>query len=125
MRYLSTLIPPSFFQDFSGVRLWVGVTCTGLTVYCGQEPLLTKLNHFPWYGVHVHMIFIDISLVLFIQVLSIASFIQLFHIHRVRISGVNFKNKQLLLEMTPLPVRAVQYIIYIYTLNVHALCYAC
>ncbi|XP_003383890.1 PREDICTED: protein 4.1-like [Amphimedon queenslandica] len=55
--------------DFSGVRLWVGVTCTGLTVYCGQEPLLTKLNHFPW----------------------------------VRISGVNFKNKQLLLEMTPLP----------------------
>jgi hypothetical protein len=55
--------------DFSGIHLWCGVTCTGMTIFCGQEPYLTKLNHFPW----------------------------------VRISAVNFKNKQLLLEMTPLP----------------------
>ena len=50
---LSSSPPLSFgpfllLQDISGIRLWLGVTGRGITVFCGVEPNLTTLNNFPW-----------------------------------------------------------------------------
>ena len=64
-------------MDITAVRSWMGITGLGITIFCGQEPNLTALNHFPW----------------------------------VRISGVNFRNKQLLFEMAPLPGSDIQEIL--------------
>lgn len=55
--------------DSTGIKLQLGVSSRGLTVFCGEHPNLTPLNHFPW----------------------------------VRIAAVNFKNKQLVIEMVVLP----------------------
>ena len=41
----------SFFtqlQDSTGIKLQLGVSSRGLTVFCGEHPNLTALNHFPW-----------------------------------------------------------------------------
>ena len=58
-------------------------------MFCGEMPHLTKLNHFPWYvifngGVNCFEIFLCVI--------------------RVRVSSVNYKNKQLVLEMLPIVV---------------------
>jgi hypothetical protein len=85
-------------QDVSNVDLVVGVSSHGLTVLCGDN-LLTSLNHFPW-SVSSLLPFPPPSLPL----LQSSDTYFLCVACRVRIAAVNFKGKQLLLEMMPPPV---------------------
>lgn len=54
--------------DHGNIEILLGVSGFGISVFCGEMPHLTKLNHFPW----------------------------------VRVASVNYKNKQLILEMLPI-----------------------
>ncbi|XP_065883403.1 band 4.1-like protein 3 [Dysidea avara] len=54
--------------DHAGIPILLGISGLGVSVFCGEMPQLTKLNHFPW----------------------------------VRVGSVNYRNKQLILEMLPI-----------------------
>lgn len=36
------------FQDISGIKLQMGVSGKGVTIFCGEHPDFTPLNNFPW-----------------------------------------------------------------------------
>ena len=35
-------------QDHAGIPILLGISGLGVSVFCGEMPQLTKLNHFPW-----------------------------------------------------------------------------
>lgn len=72
------------FQDISGIKLQMGVSGKGVTIFCGEHPDFTPLNNFPW-SVKSTVLYWGIIIIVMLC--------------RVRIAGVNFKGKQLQLEM--------------------------
>lgn len=89
--------------------LVVGVSSRGLTVFCG-EGMLTSLNHFPWYCMNYY-VWLCVCMCMYmcvcvcVCVLKYKGRMSYCLVYRVRIAAVNFKGKQLLLEMMPPPVR--------------------
>lgn len=94
-------------QDHGGLPILLGVSGFGISVFCGELPHLIKLNHFPWYVCLYHLSKQTNCFIIFLCII------------RVRVASVNYKNKNLVLEMLPILVS-----IYIDMLVVY-LCICC